>query len=180
MKLPQSPNFRTFKEPRNRFQEIDSPSLCNLAGRYVKYCCHTGPPGWESISGLLKRFTNSGSGLTLALLYCSNRGRGGPGSWISVELVQGPKTRKCTVPCTATPRNLPLNAKNLADHGPSLPGVKCASRGGGRGGGGVGYFRGGCLVVLFHILLDFVKWFLVRNAYLAYNCDVNIWLLTNM
>ncbi len=25
---------KTFKEPRNRFQGIDSPSLCSLAGRY--------------------------------------------------------------------------------------------------------------------------------------------------
>jgi len=36
--------------PRNR-----------LAGRYVKKGCHTGPPGWESITGLLKRFPNSGT-----------------------------------------------------------------------------------------------------------------------
>jgi hypothetical protein len=30
----QSPNFFTFKEPRNRFQIINSASLCSLAGRY--------------------------------------------------------------------------------------------------------------------------------------------------
>ncbi len=30
----QSPNFYTFKEPRNRFQGINSASLCSLAGRY--------------------------------------------------------------------------------------------------------------------------------------------------
>jgi hypothetical protein len=30
----QSPNFETFKEPRNRFQGIGSASLCSLAGRY--------------------------------------------------------------------------------------------------------------------------------------------------
>jgi hypothetical protein len=30
----QSPNFLTFKEPRNRFQGISSSSLCSLAGRY--------------------------------------------------------------------------------------------------------------------------------------------------
>ncbi len=73
----------------------------------------------------------------------------------------------CTVPCTATPRNLPLNAKNLADHGPSLPGVKCASRGG--GGGGVGYFRA-AVVLLSLFIYDcfFVKWFLVRKAYRSY------------
>jgi hypothetical protein len=32
----QSPNLLMFKEPRNRFQETDSASLCSLAGRYVK------------------------------------------------------------------------------------------------------------------------------------------------
>ncbi len=30
----QSPNFKTFKEPKNRFQGINSASLCSLAGRY--------------------------------------------------------------------------------------------------------------------------------------------------
>jgi hypothetical protein len=30
----QSPNFETFKEPKNRFQGINSASLCSLAGRY--------------------------------------------------------------------------------------------------------------------------------------------------
>ncbi len=30
--------------------------------------CRTGPPGWESIPGLLKRFTNSGSGLNPSIL----------------------------------------------------------------------------------------------------------------
>ncbi len=29
--------------------------------RYVKQSCSTGPPGWESIPGLLKRSTNTGS-----------------------------------------------------------------------------------------------------------------------
>jgi hypothetical protein len=29
-----SPNFNTFKDPRNRFQGINSASLCSLAGRY--------------------------------------------------------------------------------------------------------------------------------------------------
>jgi hypothetical protein len=28
----QSPNVKTFKEPRNRFQGINSASLCSLAG----------------------------------------------------------------------------------------------------------------------------------------------------
>ncbi len=44
-----------------RFQGIDSTSLCSLAGRYVKESCRFDPPGWESSTGLLKRFTNSGS-----------------------------------------------------------------------------------------------------------------------
>ncbi len=30
----QSPNFRAFKEPKNRLQRINSASLFNLAGRY--------------------------------------------------------------------------------------------------------------------------------------------------
>jgi hypothetical protein len=49
---------RDFKEP-----EIDSASLSSLAGRYDKESCHSGPPGWESISVLVKRFTNTGSGI---------------------------------------------------------------------------------------------------------------------
>ncbi len=38
--------------PRNRFLQ---------SSRYGKKGCRTGPPGWESIPGLHKRFTNSGS-----------------------------------------------------------------------------------------------------------------------
>ncbi len=49
----------TFMEPRNRFRGIDFANLCSMAGRYAKYVCHTGPPGWESIPGLLERFLNS-------------------------------------------------------------------------------------------------------------------------
>jgi hypothetical protein len=40
---------------------IDSASLCSLQGQSVKKGCGTCPPGWESISGFLKRFTNTGS-----------------------------------------------------------------------------------------------------------------------
>jgi hypothetical protein len=47
---------------RLRSQGIDSASLCSLAGRYAKQGCRSDPPGWESIPGLLKRFTNSCSG----------------------------------------------------------------------------------------------------------------------
>jgi hypothetical protein len=46
-----------FKEARNRFLGIDSASICTLAGQYDKKGHRTGPPGWESIPGLLKRFT---------------------------------------------------------------------------------------------------------------------------
>jgi hypothetical protein len=60
----QSPYLQTFKEPRYRFRGIDSASLCSLATRYDKLCCCTGPTGWESIPGLIKRFTNTGSGFT--------------------------------------------------------------------------------------------------------------------
>ncbi len=38
-----------------------SASLCSQAGRYVTWGCRTGPSGWESIPGLLERFTNTGS-----------------------------------------------------------------------------------------------------------------------
>ena len=40
---------------------MDSASLCRLAGRYDKEGCSLGSPGWESIPGLHKRFTNTGS-----------------------------------------------------------------------------------------------------------------------
>ncbi len=40
---------------------IDSAGLCSLVGWYEKYGCRTGPPGWESVPGLLKRFTNTRS-----------------------------------------------------------------------------------------------------------------------
>ncbi len=48
-------------EPRNRLRGINFASLCSLAGRYDKLGFRTAPPYWESIPGLLKRFTNSGS-----------------------------------------------------------------------------------------------------------------------
>jgi hypothetical protein len=46
---------------QNRFRGIDAASLCCLAGRYNIQGCRTGPPGWESISGLLKGSTNTSS-----------------------------------------------------------------------------------------------------------------------
>jgi hypothetical protein len=51
--LPESV-YGNVKEPRNR-----SASLSSLED--VKKGCLIGPPGWESIPGLLKRFKNSGS-----------------------------------------------------------------------------------------------------------------------
>ncbi len=43
-------------EPKNRFHQAMQP-----CGRCDKQGCRTVPPGWESITGLLKRFTNMGS-----------------------------------------------------------------------------------------------------------------------
>ncbi len=44
--VAQSPNFLTFKEPKNRFQVINSARLCSLAGRYdnpipTRFLAHT-------------------------------------------------------------------------------------------------------------------------------------------
>ncbi len=36
---------------------------CSLASRYDIWGCGTSPSGWEAITGLLKRFTNTGSDL---------------------------------------------------------------------------------------------------------------------
>jgi hypothetical protein len=52
--LPEPVYLNTLKKPRNRFQGIDSASLCSLACRYVKQGCCTGPPGWEPIPERLK------------------------------------------------------------------------------------------------------------------------------
>jgi hypothetical protein len=49
--------FRARICKRLRSPGIDSASLCSMTGREGR---RTGPPGWESIPGLLKRFTNSG------------------------------------------------------------------------------------------------------------------------
>ncbi len=42
-------------------QESIPMDRCGLADRYDKYGCRTGPLCWESIPGLLKRSTNTGS-----------------------------------------------------------------------------------------------------------------------
>jgi hypothetical protein len=59
--------------PRNRFRGIDFASLCSLPGRYDKYSCRTGPSGWESILGLLKRSTNTSSGIVKQSMRAGNR-----------------------------------------------------------------------------------------------------------
>ncbi len=71
----QSPHLLTFMGTRNRFREIDSTSLCSLAGQYDIKGCRTGPPGWESIPGLLKRSTNTGSGLVYCILVNQEEAR---------------------------------------------------------------------------------------------------------
>ncbi len=43
--------------------QISAFCLCSVAGEYVKQSFRTGPPGWESIPGLLKRFTKTDSKL---------------------------------------------------------------------------------------------------------------------
>jgi hypothetical protein len=55
------PVFVNVEGDQESIPRIDSASLSSLAGKYDKEGCRTGPPGWESISGLLKRFTNTGS-----------------------------------------------------------------------------------------------------------------------
>ncbi len=45
-------------------------SLCSLAGRYDKKGCLTGPPGWESIPGHLKRSTDTGFNPTAVRPVC--------------------------------------------------------------------------------------------------------------
>jgi hypothetical protein len=53
------PVFVNVMEPRSRFRQPMLPGgLVHQIG-----LSHTGPPGWESIPGLLKRFTNTGSEL---------------------------------------------------------------------------------------------------------------------
>ena len=49
--------------PRNRFRQPGGPV------RQIDY--RTGSPGWESITGLLKMFTNAGSGTTTLFLLSS-------------------------------------------------------------------------------------------------------------
>ncbi len=52
--------LKTFMEPRNRFRQ---------PGWNEKQGCRTGPPGWESISGLFKMSTNTGSVLMQAYFF---------------------------------------------------------------------------------------------------------------
>ncbi len=55
-------------------QRIESIPSAYVAWRavYVKYGCRSGQPGWESIPGLLKRFTNSGSGEIVIFQHCNS------------------------------------------------------------------------------------------------------------
>ncbi len=55
------PVFVNVQGHQESIPRIDSASLCSMAGRYDKYGCRIGPPGWESVPGILKRFTNTGS-----------------------------------------------------------------------------------------------------------------------
>jgi hypothetical protein len=57
-KIEPEPEFVNGKEPKDRFQIIDYASLCSLADRYANMVV---VPARESISGLIKRFKNSGS-----------------------------------------------------------------------------------------------------------------------
>jgi hypothetical protein len=48
---------------KNGIDAITEPVFVNVYGAHPY---GTGPPGWESIPGLLKRFTNTGPGLFVA------------------------------------------------------------------------------------------------------------------
>jgi hypothetical protein len=53
----QSPNFLTFKEPKNRFQGTNCASLCSLAGRYhnpipTRFLAHTDGEKYQHRLGL--------------------------------------------------------------------------------------------------------------------------------
>ncbi len=50
--------------PRNRFRQ-----LMFSGGPFRQIGYRTGPPGWESIPGLLKMFTNTGSASVLQRMY---------------------------------------------------------------------------------------------------------------
>jgi hypothetical protein len=62
LKIRAEPVFLNVMKPRNRFLGIDSAILCSLAGWYDEWGCRTGPQGWESIPGLLKRSSETVSG----------------------------------------------------------------------------------------------------------------------
>jgi hypothetical protein len=73
-KLIPEPLFVNVYRAQESLLRNDFVILCSLAGRYDKSGCRTGPPGWESIPGLLKRFTNMLSGLLKCLpIFTSKR-----------------------------------------------------------------------------------------------------------
>ncbi len=51
-----------FRSQGNDSKESIPPAYIAWQGRYDKQGFRTGQPGWESIAGLRKRFTNTGSG----------------------------------------------------------------------------------------------------------------------
>jgi hypothetical protein len=61
--MPRDRELRARICKRSRSPGIDSVSLCSLESRYVKKGCYPGTSDWESIPGLLKRLTNSVSGI---------------------------------------------------------------------------------------------------------------------
>jgi hypothetical protein len=55
---PKFLNFYGAQEsiPRNRFQGIDSASLCDVTGHYDNPICRTGPPGYKGKIDSLDQF----------------------------------------------------------------------------------------------------------------------------
>ncbi len=63
-------------EPRNRFREIDSASLCSQRAGTTSRVGVQARQGWESIPGLLKGFTNTASELKIENGGRESTGRG--------------------------------------------------------------------------------------------------------
>ncbi len=66
---------------RLRSPEIDSdesipPAYVAWRADMTNKLTYTGPPGWESIPGLLKRFTNTGLEVKMGHLLCNKIGWG--------------------------------------------------------------------------------------------------------
>jgi hypothetical protein len=65
--------------PRDRFRQPMQPG-----GPVRQIGMRTGPPGWESISGLLEGSTNTGSAFQTRNVQNREKGRGATGSYISL------------------------------------------------------------------------------------------------